>query len=109
MNKAVLTPKIWLIAIHSQNSDLIHLLEASKVEPPSNNYLNCFNESIKCHHNNFASYFEKKKTTMLTRKRMRKMLQLFSNITIMFIFRLQLKSMMSFSIFAAIKIIHLKM
>ena len=34
MNKAKLTPFLWLYTIHSKNSELIHLLESNEVPPP---------------------------------------------------------------------------
>lgn len=58
MNKVSLTPSLWLYAIHSQNAELIHLLESDKVAPPNDDYLCCFIESIKCHHNDIANYIE---------------------------------------------------
>ena len=70
LNNVVLKPSLWLYAIHSHNAELIHLLESSQVEPPkekkrdendhnsSNKYEKCLFESIKCHHNDIASYFE---------------------------------------------------
>ena len=62
MNKADLTPSLWLYSIHSKNADFIHFLESNKVDPPKfmfdMNYLACLIESIKCHHNDFAKYIE---------------------------------------------------
>ena len=62
MNGAELTPSLWLYAIHSKNAELIHILESDNVNPKSddfdNEYLGCFIESIKCHHNDFADYIE---------------------------------------------------
>ena len=61
--KAELTPSLWLYAIHSKNAELIHLLEELDIEPIINNdneeksYIECFKESIKCHHNAIANYF----------------------------------------------------
>lgn len=52
-----LPPSLWLFAIHSQNSDLIHKLEALGVIPSDETYNECFIESIKCHHNYIANYF----------------------------------------------------
>ncbi|KAK8872215.1 hypothetical protein M9Y10_007980 [Tritrichomonas musculus] len=70
LNGVELKRSLWRYSIHSQNAELIHLLESSGVKPPhkrskkkkhSKNkykYKNCFIESIKCHHNSIASYFE---------------------------------------------------
>ena len=84
MNKVELTPSLWLYAIHSKKAELIHLLESNKVCPPifkkqnndenneedendeneqveessDDNYLECFIESIKCHHNDIAEYIK---------------------------------------------------
>ena len=59
MNNVELTSSLWLYAIHSNNAELIDLLESNKVSPPSNdelNYIQCLIESIKCHHNNIADF-----------------------------------------------------
>lgn len=59
MNKVELTPSLWLYSIHGGNADLIQDLEESKVKKPNSDfYIECFIESIKCHHNEFAAYFE---------------------------------------------------
>ena len=66
MNKVELTSSLWLYSIHSNNAELIDLLESNRIFPPefmNNNeskeeietsYLICLIESIKCHHNEFA-------------------------------------------------------
>ena len=58
MNDVELKPSLWLYAIHSQNAELIHLLESFKVGAPSYQYDKCFREAIKCHHNEIANYIE---------------------------------------------------
>ena len=58
MNRVKLTPSLWLYTIHSKNAELIHILEYNEVQPPENDYTNCFDESIKCHHNCIAEYIE---------------------------------------------------
>ncbi|KAK8889155.1 hypothetical protein M9Y10_033900 [Tritrichomonas musculus] len=58
MNNVELTPSLWLYSIHSQNAEIIHLLEYNEVQPPNNSYFDCFNESIKCHHNDIAEYIK---------------------------------------------------
>ena len=62
--KAELAPSLWLYAIHSKNADLIHLLEELHIKQTINDdneeevsYIECFNESIKCHHNAITYYF----------------------------------------------------
>ena len=58
---AELTPSLWLYAIHSNNAELIHLLEKLHIEIKTAEeeklYKECFIESIKCHHNEIANYF----------------------------------------------------
>lgn len=54
MNNAVLDKSIWLYAIHSNNGELIHMIEEIGIKPE---YEECMKESIKCHHNNIANYF----------------------------------------------------
>ena len=56
-NNVELNPSLWLYAIHSQNADMIHLLEESLIKPPNEDYHVCLDESIKCHHNDLARYF----------------------------------------------------
>ena len=58
LNKAKLSPDLWLYSIHGQNPEIIHLLEENLVDPPNNSYDECFIESVKCHHNDFADYFQ---------------------------------------------------
>ena len=63
-NNAELKPSLWLYAIHSQNAEIIMLLESNKVDFPMYNEdekckcIQCYLESIKCHHNDIASYIE---------------------------------------------------
>ena len=71
MNGVELTASLWLYVIHSKNAELIHILETNNVcrpefenknegelNEPNNEYLRCFIESIKCHHNDFADYIQ---------------------------------------------------
>ena len=53
-DKVDLSPTLWNYAIHSRKINLIHLLEEMKVEKAKN----CFEESVKSHHNEFATYFK---------------------------------------------------
>ena len=56
MNGVKLTESLWPYAIHSNNAELIYILEENKVGPPNGEYKICLIESIKCHHNNIANY-----------------------------------------------------
>ena len=55
-NEVELTPSLWIYAIHSNNPELIHILEENNINPPDVDYVKCFIESIKCHHNNIGNY-----------------------------------------------------
>lgn len=57
-NNVEVKPSIWLNAVHSNNLELLHLLEQKKIQPPENSYVKCFFESIKCHHNDIAKYIK---------------------------------------------------
>ena len=61
LNNVEMKPSLWIYAIHSQNADLIHLLEENRVNPPSDTFESCFYEAVKCHHNDFANYFKEVK------------------------------------------------
>ena len=63
MQGVKLNSSLWYYIIHSQNAELIHLLEEYHIEPivksqnsEVNSYIECFIESIKCHHNSIADY-----------------------------------------------------
>ena len=58
INGVEVKPSLWLYAIHGKNPDVIHLLEENKIQPDSNSYQKCFQESIKCYHNDIASYIK---------------------------------------------------
>lgn len=58
MKNADLTPSLWIYAIHSNNADMIHILEDCDIEPEDKTYMECLKESIKCHHNKLARYIE---------------------------------------------------
>ena len=51
-----LTENLWLYAIHSNNAELIHILEDYQLVNNDIFYETCFLEAIKCHHNNIANY-----------------------------------------------------
>ena len=57
-NEVNLDSSLWLYSIHSRNAELIQILESNKISPPDEIYEKCMCESIKCHHNEFADYFE---------------------------------------------------
>ena len=61
-NRVELNSNLWIYSIHSKNSELIHLLESIQVPPPNDSFESCLIESIKCHHNDLAKYFENTKT-----------------------------------------------
>ncbi|KAK8840556.1 hypothetical protein M9Y10_030765 [Tritrichomonas musculus] len=58
LNGAEITESLWLYAIHSNNADLIHLLEELGIKPADETYEECLLESIKCHHNDISRYIE---------------------------------------------------
>ena len=58
MSKAELRPALWLYSIHSNNAEMIHLLEENHVKPPNDSFLTCLEEAIKCHHNEIARYIQ---------------------------------------------------
>ena len=52
-----LSSSLWPLAIHGQNSEMIHFLEDNHVELEDKSYKQVFHESIKCHHNDIVNYF----------------------------------------------------
>lgn len=58
------SPSIWLYAIHSNNPDIIHILEEDEINPPDGNYEKCFIEALKCHHIKVANYLLNEYITM---------------------------------------------
>ena len=58
LNNVELSSSLWLYGIHSNDADIIHLLEECQVDPPNNSYEKCFIEAIKCHHNDIANYIK---------------------------------------------------
>ena len=56
LNKIELTPSLLIYSIHSGNVELISIFESNNIEPE--NFEKCFKESIKCHQNEIANYFE---------------------------------------------------
>lgn len=51
-----MSSSLWIYPIHGQNAEIINILEENQIEPPSNSYELCFEEAIKCDHNEFAEY-----------------------------------------------------
>ena len=58
MNYSELRSDLWLYAIHSKSGDLIQQIESLSIEPKDATFAECFIESIKCHHNDIATYIE---------------------------------------------------
>ncbi|KAK8839584.1 hypothetical protein M9Y10_031943 [Tritrichomonas musculus] len=58
INEVPLSESLWLYAIHSNNAEMIHILERDKVKPPNGSYGRCFVEAVKCHHNEIARYIK---------------------------------------------------
>ena len=59
LNGAEIKPSLWIYAVHGQNPDIIHCLEANKISPSQKDnvtFEQIFYESIKCHHINIANY-----------------------------------------------------
>ncbi|KAK8833905.1 hypothetical protein M9Y10_030414 [Tritrichomonas musculus] len=57
MNGKKLTTYMWEYAIHSQNAELIKLFEENKIRISYQGYEPILEDSIRCHHNDFTSYF----------------------------------------------------
>ena len=55
-NGVKLDPSLWLYAIHSDNAEIINLLEENEVQMPDNSIKKLIRESIKCHHNDITNY-----------------------------------------------------
>ena len=50
------TSSLWIYSIHSDNPEMINFLKENSIDPYKNDYVTCFEESIKCHHNDIAKY-----------------------------------------------------
>lgn len=56
LNQVSLDSSLWPFAIHGNNAQLIHLLEENRIKPSDLYYRDCYQESVKCHHNEIALY-----------------------------------------------------
>lgn len=56
INNVQLESGLWIYAIHSNNAEIIHLLEESLGKQNDEFYKKILEESIKCHHNEIADY-----------------------------------------------------
>ena len=56
MNDVSFGPTIWLYAVHSDNPEIIHILEENGIKNPS--FVKCYKEAIKCYHNDVANYIK---------------------------------------------------
>lgn len=56
-NNVIFKPSLWIFAIHSNNPEIVHFLEENRIRPDDLSYRECLTISIKCHHNDFALYF----------------------------------------------------
>ena len=57
---ALMTPELWLYAIHGNNQEIIHFLEDNRIIPEDKSFQQTLIESIRCHHNVIRSYLQKK-------------------------------------------------
>lgn len=56
MNGFELSGSLWPFAIHSNNAEIIRILEENHIQPNEKSYNKCIKESIKCHYNDIADY-----------------------------------------------------
>lgn len=74
-NGVDLTSSLWCYAIHSKSFELIHFLEENQVNPPENDYEECYIKSCKCHNVKLSDYIkmnfikinERKSDSLLTK------------------------------------------
>ncbi|KAK8865550.1 hypothetical protein M9Y10_011106 [Tritrichomonas musculus] len=57
-NNIKLEPSDWIYAIHGRNPEMIQFLKENKILPKDETYQECLNESIKCHHNEIATFIK---------------------------------------------------
>ena len=58
-NGAKLDKNLWIFAIHGENEEIFHILEEQDIKPKKDFVIECYEESMKCHHNEIALYIEK--------------------------------------------------
>lgn len=59
LNGVCMDSSLWPYVIHSNNQELFRILENEKFGDSNLNlFFNCFDESIKCHHNSIANYIK---------------------------------------------------
>ena len=58
LNNASLEPSLWMYAIHGNNPEIFHILEQYNISPKDITFIKCYDESIKCHHNDIADYLQ---------------------------------------------------
>ena len=66
MNKVELTSSLPFYAIHSNNPEMIHLIEELKINGDNEQYDQLYIESVKCHHNDIANYYKENKNFKVT-------------------------------------------
>lgn len=57
LNDAELTPSLWIYAMHSDHTEIIHFLEDKNVKLEDKKIHALLNETVKCHHNYITKYF----------------------------------------------------
>ena len=57
LNNVELTSSLWFYAVHSNNPELIHIIEEKQIEIENDFYEQILIESIKSHHNDLSDYF----------------------------------------------------
>ena len=60
LNGCKLTPSLWIYSIHGNDPEIINILEENEIKPQDESYIECYNESIKCHHIDMTEYILKK-------------------------------------------------
>ena len=55
-NDADVNGSVWFYAVHGNNPELINFLEDNKITLYDKLYVDCFYESVACHHNDMANY-----------------------------------------------------
>ena len=58
LNGVILTSNEWLLAIHSDNEELIHIFEEQNIEKGYKENMGFYEYAIQCHYNDVARYVE---------------------------------------------------